>query len=159
MLMISFRCWDLSFLAYSCLIRLPISLLFFNGFSKVCDSLLKRYSNRRASRDSITSAVSAGQEFGCSLCDLTTLPNYFCPAGVGKKTLWQQGAVCPPRVKIWRLFYLLQIVSLFFLEGGGEKGEIEGSNSKLKGMALYLKIVCPGRYVNLYSDEAPRMFF
>lgn len=36
---------------------------------------------------------------------------------------------------------------------GEEKGEMEGSNSKLKGMASYLKIefvIClPGRYVNL----------
>lgn len=61
-----FYCWDLPFLAYSCLIRLLMSLLVFYGFSKLlCDSLLKHHSNQCASRDSITYTMSVlGRSLG-----------------------------------------------------------------------------------------------
>lgn len=62
-----FYCWDLPFLAYSCLIRLLMSLLvFFTDFSKLLrDSLLKHYSNQCTSRDSITYTMSVlGRSLG-----------------------------------------------------------------------------------------------
>lgn len=132
-------------------------LVFFMDFPSCC---VTHYWNiaaaNGASRDSITYTMSV---LGASLgvASVTWLfQSISVPQEYGK-TVWQQETVhC--RVKIWQLFYLLQIL-IFSFGGEGSVWVLQGSYCEVKGAALGLKMRFVSslrrREVKLQSDKAP----